>query len=69
MGRSLGLTVVAEGVETPEQLETLRNLKGSQSFETACDRVQGYLISKPLPSDVATAWLHAASAAPRKTGS
>jgi EAL domain-containing protein (putative c-di-GMP-specific phosphodiesterase class I) len=33
--------VVAEGVETPEQLDLLRG------FE--CDQVQGYLISKPLP--------------------
>ncbi|MNG27888.1 Oxygen sensor protein DosP [compost metagenome] len=33
--------MVAEGVETPEQLDLLRGF--------GCDQVQGYLISKPLP--------------------
>jgi diguanylate cyclase (GGDEF)-like protein len=36
-----GLTVVAEGVEEPEQLEVLREL--------GCPTVQGYLYSRPLP--------------------
>ncbi|HEX2733690.1 MAG TPA: EAL domain-containing protein [Polyangiaceae bacterium] len=40
MGRGLGLTVVAEGVETEGQLEFLRN--------TGCDHVQGYLLGRPL---------------------
>lgn len=40
MAHSLGLIVVAEGVETTEQWEYLRDLK--------CDIVQGYLFSKPL---------------------
>jgi EAL domain-containing protein (putative c-di-GMP-specific phosphodiesterase class I) len=40
MGRSLGLTVVAEGVETREQLDFLR--------EHACDEFQGYYFSKPI---------------------
>ncbi|MNG41552.1 Oxygen sensor protein DosP [compost metagenome] len=35
--------MVAEGVETPEQMDLLR------SFD--CDQVQGYLISRPLPMD------------------
>jgi EAL domain-containing protein (putative c-di-GMP-specific phosphodiesterase class I) len=40
------LTVVAEGVETEEQRELLRGMK--------CDRIQGYIASKPLPAaDVA----------------
>ena len=43
MAHSLKLDVVAEGVETKEQLEILR----SQS----CDIVQGYLFSKPIPVD------------------
>jgi diguanylate cyclase (GGDEF)-like protein len=42
LGRTLGKRVVAEGVETKEQLEILRNL--------GCEYVQGYLISKPLTS-------------------
>ena len=40
LGRRLGLKVVAEGVETKEQLAFLTSRK--------CDEVQGYLISRPL---------------------
>jgi diguanylate cyclase (GGDEF)-like protein len=39
LSRSLGISVVAEGVETPAQLEILRTL--------GCDLVQGFLISTP----------------------
>ncbi|HST42391.1 MAG TPA: EAL domain-containing protein [Conexibacter sp.] len=42
MGRSLGLRVVAEGVETREQHELLRRL--------GCDYGQGYLIGRPAPA-------------------
>ena len=42
MARQLGLIVVAEGVERPEQLERLREL--------GCDRVQGRLIAGPMPA-------------------
>lgn len=40
LARKLGFTVVAEGIETYEQLHTLQKWK--------CDFVQGYLLSKPL---------------------
>jgi diguanylate cyclase (GGDEF)-like protein/PAS domain S-box-containing protein len=41
LGRGLRVPVVAEGVETAEQLEALR--------DEGCDQVQGYLISRPNP--------------------
>jgi EAL domain-containing protein (putative c-di-GMP-specific phosphodiesterase class I) len=44
LGRSLGVTVVAEGVESPLQLSRLRELK--------CDRGQGYLFGRPRPADI-----------------
>lgn len=43
MARSLGIRVVAEGIETEEQLAFLR--------EHHCDEVQGFLISKPLDAE------------------
>lgn len=42
MGHSLGLSVVAEGVERPTQAETLRSL--------GCYLAQGYLYGRPLPA-------------------
>ena len=41
LGRSLGMAVNAEGVETPEQLAALRG--------EGCGEIQGYLFSKPRP--------------------
>lgn len=42
MGQNLGLELIAEGVETSEQIEFLRSYK--------CVGVQGFLISRPLPA-------------------
>ena len=42
LGRALEIPVVAEGVETQEQLRVLRELD--------CDMCQGYLLSKPIPA-------------------
>ena len=44
LGHSLGLMVVAEGVETPLQLSRLRELN--------CDRAQGYLFGRPRPAEI-----------------
>ncbi len=43
MARHLGLEIIAEGVETDEQLRILQNLD--------CYEIQGYLFSKPLPTE------------------
>lgn len=50
LGHNLGLTVVAEGVETPQQYEILRNFN--------CNEAQGYLFSKPMKSDEFRQWLN-----------
>jgi len=49
LGRSLRITVTAEGVETPTQLALLQSEQ--------CDQVQGFLIGKPLPRAEASALL------------
>ena len=43
MAHALGMSVVAEGVETREQLDILRGLQ--------CNEVQGYFISRPVPAE------------------
>ena len=68
MGSSLGLEVIAEGIEHPRQAEILHDL--------GCGQIQGYLISKALPADQAEAFLNqgarrwplAAAAAPQVGG-
>jgi diguanylate cyclase (GGDEF)-like protein/PAS domain S-box-containing protein len=45
LGQNLGLQIVAEGVETLGQLETLRSM--------GCDAAQGYFFSKPVTADAA----------------
>jgi EAL domain-containing protein (putative c-di-GMP-specific phosphodiesterase class I) len=49
LGRGFNLRVVAEGVETIEQLEMLRALN--------CEEMQGYWFSRPLPTNEATQFL------------
>ena len=44
LGRSLGLGVVAEGIESPLQLERLREL--------GCELGQGFLFGRPRPADL-----------------
>jgi len=49
LAKALGLTLVAEGVETVEQLHWLR--------DRDCDQIQGYYFSPPVPADKATVML------------
>jgi EAL domain-containing protein (putative c-di-GMP-specific phosphodiesterase class I) len=51
MGKSLSLTVVAQGVETKDQAEFLRT--------HACDELQGFYFKRPLPADQFTRLLEA----------
>lgn len=51
LAHSLGLTVTAEGVESPAQLSMLEEL--------GCDRAQGYLLGRPGPPDAAARRLEA----------
>ena len=53
MAHNLKLSVVAEGVETEEQLSFLRAKQ--------CDAMQGFLVSRPLPADELKAFLDSRS--------
>ena len=53
LAKSLGKTVMAEGVETKEQLEVLKSMQ--------CDSIQGYLISRPLTDAKVTEFLNSAN--------
>jgi diguanylate cyclase (GGDEF)-like protein/PAS domain S-box-containing protein len=50
LAHSMNLRVIAEGVETPEQLAYLASLR--------CDEYQGYLFSKPLPGEELVRLIH-----------
>jgi diguanylate cyclase (GGDEF)-like protein len=49
LGANLGLTVVAEGVETPDQIALLRKF--------GCPEAQGFGLAKPMPADEMLAWV------------
>lgn len=58
LGREMGITTLAEGVETPQERETLERL--------GCRWVQGFVVGKPMPLPETLDWL--AAHAPAKTG-
>ena len=49
LGHSFNLNVMAEGVETEEQLSKLKALN--------CDQAQGFLIKRPEKADEITKWI------------
>ncbi|MCF8150072.1 MAG: bifunctional diguanylate cyclase/phosphodiesterase [Sulfuritalea sp.] len=55
LGRELGMTVVAEGVEEQAQLDALR--------EAGVDAIQGYIHARPMPEDALLEWFRKRSAA------
>jgi diguanylate cyclase (GGDEF)-like protein len=56
LGHELGLRVVAEGVESEHQADTLRGI--------GCDELQGFLFSQALPANELLAWASALDATP-----
>jgi diguanylate cyclase (GGDEF)-like protein len=52
LGRTLGMRVLAEGIETEEQAQMLTEL--------GCHEGQGYLFARPMPSDALEAWMRPA---------
>ncbi|MCU1564237.1 MAG: hypothetical protein JWN05_2616 [Arthrobacter sp.] len=61
LGQGLGLRVVAEGVETPDQLEALRAM--------GCERAQGYLLGEPVEAPALEELLRAGSNGTRQAPS
>jgi EAL domain-containing protein (putative c-di-GMP-specific phosphodiesterase class I) len=59
MARSLGVDVVAEGVETEEQLVELQRL--------GCQRAQGYLLARPMSATAVTRLLARGALAPLRS--
>lgn len=60
LARSLGLSVIAEGVEDETQLERLRDLR--------CDKAQGYMFSKPVSAPFAEDLIREAALRPEGSG-
>ena len=59
LSHTLGLTTIAEGVDSEHQLQVLRDL--------GCPRAQGYHFARPLPPDVITAFLNEPAAPARSS--
>ena len=52
LGKNLGLRVIAEGVETEEELRCLH--------EKRCEEVQGYFFAEPMPAAKIPGWIEEA---------
>ena len=53
MGQRLGITTVAEGVETEAELHLLKSL--------GCNQAQGFLLARPLPGRELLGWIERAA--------
>jgi len=60
LGLNLDLQVIAEGIETPEELALVRDL--------GCTHAQGYLYSRPVPAPECAAYLREADPYARRLG-
>ena len=58
VARSLGMSTVAEGIETEQQADIVREL--------GCDKGQGYLFSKPMSALDLVEWLQAQTLSPHE---
>jgi diguanylate cyclase (GGDEF)-like protein len=61
LGTSLGMTTIAEGVETQDQLARIRS--------EGCQSVQGYLFSRPVPVEQIDAFIEGFASRPRHANS
>jgi diguanylate cyclase (GGDEF)-like protein/PAS domain S-box-containing protein len=57
MAHSMGMRVIAEGIESKTQADALRNMQWERSTDLACDGVQGFLYSQPVPASKAVQFL------------
>ena len=57
MAHSMGMRVIAEGIESKSQLDVLRNMQWERATDLACDGVQGFLYSQPVPASKAVQFL------------
>ncbi len=53
LARNIGVRVIAEGVETAQQLAVLQSLR--------CDMAQGYFLGRPMPAEQVLAWSRTAA--------
>ncbi|HYW84832.1 MAG TPA: EAL domain-containing protein [Spirochaetia bacterium] len=65
MAHSMGMRVIAEGIESKTQLDALRSMQWERSTDLACDGVQGFLYSQPVPASKAVQFLGSGAATPR----
>jgi len=52
LAHSLDMVVIAEGIESQEQLEAIRALRPDNFNDLSCDHAQGYFFSRPVPASI-----------------